>query len=90
MSYQCKFQGIFIFSTLILIVFFSSCKKNKNTESGKLFQKKEASYSGVDFNNKLIETENLNYFNFQVLRCPSAFAGWVCDISVRTVEQIVN
>ena len=31
------------------------------------FKKKKASISGIHFNNKLIETEAFNYFNFQYI-----------------------
>ncbi|MEP2688603.1 VCBS repeat-containing protein [Maribacter dokdonensis] len=59
---------IIIFCSIFL---FASCSSNEESTDGlndqQLFVKKDASYSGIEFINSLLETEEFNYFNFQYI-----------------------
>lgn len=56
---------------LLLFFFLDSCsseeKSTENLDGFPLFEQKDALYSGINFNNKLDETEDFNYFNFQYI-----------------------
>lgn len=69
MSFLFKFYTFF-FINIILLLSLSSCSSGNSDNKAKnttLFQKKEASASGIHFNNKLKETEALNYLNFKYI-----------------------
>jgi hypothetical protein len=48
---------------MILIVGFVSCQDDKNV----LFKKVSSSHSGIDFNNKITDTDSLNILNFHYI-----------------------
>ncbi len=57
---------LFLSSLLFLII---SCTDKEALKKGgtKLFQQKKSSSTHIHFNNKLVETETLNYFTFQYI-----------------------
>lgn len=59
---------IIVICSVFLLYSCTTKKESKNdVEDDQLFEKKDASYSGIDFNNSLLETEEFNYFNFQYI-----------------------
>ena len=59
-------QPSFFVKAALLILFLNSCNKS-NVQSAKLFQKKLTKETGISFNNKITETEELNYFTYQYM-----------------------
>lgn len=59
------------FSVIILTLFLllNSCNtiNDESINDEKLFQKRNATKTNVDFNNKIVETEELNYFTYQYI-----------------------
>ena len=60
---------LYFFNLFLVLTFIISCSNNKVSKksSEKLFQKIESNISGISFNNKLTETNELNYFNYSYI-----------------------
>jgi len=55
---------------LIILITLFSCKENESTEKNKtslIFEKLDASASGINFSNDIIENDTLNYFEYPYL-----------------------
>lgn len=54
-------KSIFPLLFLLLLV---SCKKEQQVATTKIFKELNATSTGINFNNKLVENDSLNYFNY--------------------------
>ncbi|MGI4751632.1 MAG: FG-GAP repeat domain-containing protein, partial [Janthinobacterium lividum] len=50
---------------LLLPVFCASCKHQKNIPENALFQMMPAAQTGISFNNKVVDNDNFNVFNYR-------------------------
>ncbi|WP_158848186.1 VCBS repeat-containing protein [Algibacter sp. L1A34] len=55
------YKNIFFLITLLVL---SSCKKEENKLTGKIFTSLKANSTGINFKNILIENDSMNYFNY--------------------------
>lgn len=66
---QIKKKYLFLVKIALLIFFLNSCDNSNKSivDSTKMFLQKKRKETGVDFNNKIEETEELNYFTYQYI-----------------------
>lgn len=54
-------KSIFLLATVLVI---ASCQNKQASSSSKIFKELNATKSGINFNNSIVENDSLNYFNY--------------------------